>query len=528
MLNIKTLESDLHAGRISRREFIKTATLFGLATTLPGLANVASAAPKNGGKLTVGLGHGSTTDTLDPGIFDNDFTIGSSFIRYNFLTEIDANGSLIPELAESWEATPDAKVWTFTMRKGVEFHNGKSMTPQDVVVSIQHHLGKASTSAAKPLLEAITDIKADGDKVIFTLEAGNADLPLVLSDYHIPVMPTVDGKPDWQSAIGTGPYIQQVWEPGVRAAYKRNPNYWKAGRAHFDELEILSIADVAARTNALVSGQLDFMDRCETKTAHLLSRRPGIKVEEASGNAHYTFPMRTDLAPFDNNDVRLALKYALDREALLRAVLHGYGYLGNDHPIGRGQQYFAKDLPQRSYDPDKAKFHLKQAGLSKLNLDVKASEAAFGGGVDAAVLYKEHAAKAGININVIREPADGYWSNVWLKDRCGMCESYWSGRPSEDIMFSTTYASGAEWNESAWENAEFNRLLKAARSELDTVKRREMYYEMQRLVRDEGGAVVPVFNNFVHAFTDKLTHGLEVATNWPNDGHRYVERWWFV
>ncbi len=528
MNHIDKLTNDLHAGRISRREFVKTAALFGLAVTLPGVAKVASAAPKKGGKFTAGLGSGSTTDLLDPGSYANNFITGTGFARYNFLTEVDTDDNLIGELAESWDVSPDAKVWAFQMRKGVEFHNGKTVTAQDVVDSINHHRGKDSTSAAKSIVDAIADIKADGDKVMITLNNGNVDLPVLLSDYHLAIMPSKDGKSDWTSGVGSGAYILTEFEPGVRFRAKRNPNYWKQGRGHFAEIEMLTIADVVARTNALITGQIDFMERCEIKTVHLLERNQDIQVEEQQGFAHYTIPMRTNLAPFDDNNIRLALKYALDREALLQTILRGHGYIGNDHPIPKTNPFFAADLAQKSYDPDKAKFYLKQAGLSGLKVDLSTAEAAFDGAVNTATLFKEHAAKAGININVVREPDDGYWSNVWNTDNRKWSMCFWSGRPTADWMFSTAYSEDAAWNDANWKHAQFNRLLVAARSELDQVKRREMYHEMQRLVSDEGGTVVPLFNNHIHAITNKIAHDEKMAANWPNDGHRYTERWWFA
>jgi peptide/nickel transport system substrate-binding protein len=528
MTKLTKLEQELRAGRLSRRDFLQATTALGLGAVAPAFLSTAHAAPKQGGKMTVGLGHGSTTDSLDPGTYENDFTIGSSFARFNFLTEISNTGELVGELAESWDVTPDAKEWTFKLRSGVEFHNGKSLTAEDVVNSINHHKGEESTSAAKPIVDPIVDIKADGDTVTFVLEAGNADFPFLVSDYHLAIMPTKDGKPDWASAVGTGPYVQESFEPGVNLKLKRNPNYWKQGTAHFDEAELIVIADVGARTNALNTGEVDMMDRCDIKTLHLLQRNKNVVVEEISGNGHYTIPMRTHLEPFNDNNVRLALKYSLDREQMLQTVLGGHGSVGNDHPIGSGQRYYAADLPQKSYDPDKAKFHLKEAGLSSLDVDLSAADAAFAGAVDAAQIYKENAAKAGININVIREPADGYWSNVWNTDNRGWCFSYWGGRPTEDWMFATAYAAGASWNESAWEHEEFNKLLVAARSELDENKRRDMYVEMQRLCSDEGGSIVPLFNNYIHAISTKVAHEESMATNWANDGHRYLERWWFA
>ncbi len=526
---LKNLQQDFKAGRISRRKFVQGASMLGLAAVTPGVLNTAHAAPKKGGKFTVGLGAGSTTDTLDPGQYENDFEQGSAYARYNYLTEIDTTGNLIGELAESWEVTPDAKIWTFKLRRGVEFHNGKSLTAADVIASINHHRGEGSTSAVKDQLAPITEIKADGDHVVVvTLDGGNADFPFILSDYHLPIMQDKDGKADWMVNIGTGGYAAGVFDPGVRARFTRNPNYWKEGRAHFDEVEIITIADVGARTNALTTGEIDFMDRCDIKTLHFLQRNKDIQIEELEGTGHYTIPMRTNLKPFDDNNVRLALKYAIDREAILQTVLRGHGYVGNDHPIGKGQRYFASDLPQREYDPDKAKFYLKKAGLSELKVELKAADAAFVGAVDAAVLYKEYAAKAGITIDVNRVPNDGYWGNVWNTDNCVWCMCYWGGRPDENSMFTVAYASGANWNDASWENERFNQLLVAARSELDEARRRDMYGEMQKIVSDEGGTVVPVFNNYIHATSNRIAHEKDMASNWANDGNRYAERWWFA
>ncbi|MEL6482250.1 MAG: ABC transporter substrate-binding protein [Pseudomonadota bacterium] len=485
-----------------------------------------AAEPKKGGTMRIGRAHGSTTDNLDPGVWENDFTIGQAFTYCNYLTEIDENNALAPELAESWEASPDAKEWVFKIRKGVTFHNGKDVTPEDVVASLNHHRGPDAKSAAAGIVGQIEDIKADGDNVVFTLSGGNADFPFIMSDYHLPVLPSADGKIDWQNGIGCGPYKITSFEPGVRATYEKFADYWKSDRAHFDAVEQLSISDAAARINALLTGEVDVIDRVDLKTVERLKRAPGVAVEQTNGNQHFTLPMDTRLAPFDNPDVRRALKYALDREDLLQKILRGYGTLGNDHPIGPANTYLNKDLEQVAYDPDKAKFHLKQAGLDSLTVDLHMSEAAFAGAVDAGTLYAENAAPAGITINVVREPADGYWSNVWMKK--GWVGSYWGGRPTEDWMFSQVYQTGADWNEAFWSNEGFDKLLKEARAELDPAKRGEMYGEMQRILRDDGGSVIPMFSSYVFARSTKLDHGPNMASNWDMDGHKLVERWWFA
>ena len=525
---IAWLGRQLFSGKISRREFIGRTVALGattaLATSLAG--EIAKAAPKHGGHVRVGQGHGSTTDSLDPATYENGYTAVLNYAIHNHLAEIGQSGNLEPELAESWEASSDATTWTFKLRKGVEFHNGKTMTAEDVVASINHHRGEETKSAAKPLLTQVEDIKADGDDtVVVRLTGGNADFPYVISDYHVAILPTKDGGVDWQSGTGTGPFKLQGFEPGVRADYVRNPNYFKGDKPYFDSMEQLSIIDVTARTNALTTGEIDVMDRCDLKTVHLLKRSPNLQVKETVGTLHYTFPMRTDTPPFDNNDVRLALKHAINREEIVQKVLRGFGSLGNDHPISPSVPFFAKDLPQRGYDPDKAKFHLKKAGAEGLAVQLSAADAAFAGAVDAAVLYKEHAAAAGINIEIVREPNDGYWSNVWMQKP--WCACYWGGRPTQDWMFSTAYVNGADWNDTFWKHDKFNELVIQARAELDQNKRAQMYAEMQAIIRDEGGVVVPMFANYVFAMSAKIEHG-EMQGNWDLDGDKFFERWWFA
>ncbi len=531
MHQLKHYESLLSRGKITRREFMGRAAALGfsaaLATSLAGQA-LQAATPKKGGRLITGVGHGSTTDSLNPATYENGFMADLGYALHGHLTETSNEGELIPQLAEGWEASADAATWTIKLRKGIEFHNGKTMTAADVVASINHHRGEDTKSAAKPIVAAVEDIKADGDDtVVFSLKGGDADFPFIMSDYHLAILPSKDdGTVEWESGVGIGGYALKEFEPGVRAVTERAPNYWREGRAHFDAFELLSIVDVAARTNALVTGEIHAMDRCDIKTLHLLKRNQDIVIEETTGYAHYTIPMRTDTAPFDDNNVRLALKYGLDREALLKTVLRGHGVIGNDHPISTANRYHAADLPQRQYDPDKSKFHLKQAGLDSLTVPLHAADAAFGGALDAAVLYKEHAAKANINIDVVREPNDGYWSNVWMNKPWCMC--YWGGRPTEDWMFSTAYASGADWNDTFWEHEQFNKLLVEARGQLDETKRREMYFEMQRILSDEGGVVVPMFNNYVFATSNKIAHDPQMSATGELDGNRLAERWWFA
>lgn len=528
----KDLAHLLSRGIIERRRFVMMAIAMGLAAPAAvALADrTVAATPKKGGRFRLASTGASITDNLDPALISDVYMIlvSSGQLR-NCLTEIAPDGKLIPELAESWEASPDAKVWTFKLRKGVEFHNGKSLTAEDVVASLNHHRGEESSSAVKDIVKSVTDIKAGNREVTVTLAEGNADFPYLMSDSNLGVCPAkAEGGIDWQSGTGTGGYILESFDPGVQTITKRNPNYWKEGRAHFDEVETLFVADAAARTNALNTGEIEAMNRVDLKTVERLKSSPGVTILVGTGNQHVSLPMIASAPPFDNNNVRLALKYAIDREEWLTKVMRGYGNLGNDHPIGPANRYHAtaEELPQRVYDPDKAKFHLKKAGLDTLNVQIHVAEVVFAGAVDGAVLYQQQAKGAGINIEVVRMPDDGYWSDVWLVKP--WCASFWGGRATEDWMFTQVYSSGASWNESKWDNEKFNALLVAARAELDESKRRDMYVEMQRILHDEGSTVIPLFASYVQAVSNKVQLPETINTNSELDGGRCAERWSFA
>ena len=535
--HIADLQKNLTSGRIDRRQFITAAVAAGVA--LPAALSmtdaVLAATPKKGGRLRQGFSAGSTTETLDAlkstgSVVEicNNWCWGSN------LTEVQPDGSIGPELAESIEGSDKGRTWVFKLRKGVTFHNGKSLTPEDVIDSVNRHRGEDSASAVKSLFEPIEEMRKDGDdQVVIRLKAPNADFPFVLSDYRLVIMPSDgNGNVDTTSGNGTGPYIIDSFYPGVRSFFKRNPDYFKADRAHFDEIEHLVILDTAARQNALTTGAVDVIDSIEPKTAHLMARVKGVRIQEVTGTQSRNMVMRLDTPPYDNLDLRLAIKLSAKRQELVDKIEGGHGVVGNDHHISPAQQYYNSELPQREYDPDKARFHLKKAGMEGIKLELLASKAALEGAADAAILLKESAAAAGIDITVKRVPADGFWSNVWNKPGTGFVTSYWGGRPTNDWMFTTCCVAESNWNDSAWTGTpaadRFNDLIVAARSELDQDKRREMYWECQRLVHEDSGTLVWGFTNYLHGLRDNVRHPEKVAGNWTLDGAKSPERWWFA
>lgn len=512
---------------VSRRSFMQTGLAAGAALSagLSGAGRAAAATPTKGGHFRFGFAHGSTGDVLDPGKVLNGLLSATHYAVTNTLTEVDTDGALIPKLATEWDATPDAMTWTFKLRQGVEFHDGKPLTVDDVIASIDHHRGEDSSSSAKSMVSAIKSIRADGpDRVVIELSGGDADFPFKLSSFNFPIYAARDdGSLAFEAGVGVGAYKLVNFEPGVRADFEKNPNYWNDARGHFDSAELISIKDVTARTNALRTGEVHAIDRLELKTAALLAQTEGVVVHEVEGKTHYTFPMHTNVDPFNDSHVRMAVKLGLDREKMLETILFGHGQIGNDTPINSAYPFFNAEMEQRTYDPEKAKWHLRQAGHDRLGLTLSASDAAFSGAVDAAVLYKEQARDAGLDITVEREPVDGYWSSVWMQKP--WCACYWPGYATPDSIFTQAYASGASWNDTFWENDRFNDLLVQARSELNPARRAELYGEMQMLVRDDCGTVVPFFANDVFAVTDKVGTG-QLSNNYEVDGRLFLERWW--
>ncbi len=507
---------------VSRRTLLGGAAALSAALAAP-RARAAEQTPRQGGTLRLGLIGGSTSDTLNPLTALDWVPVVIGFSLFNGLIENSADNTPEPELAERWEAKPGAAEWVFTLRKGVTFSNGKTFDADDAIYSLNLHRGNTKSGAAGPM-KAISDIrKLDSHQIQITLSAPDADLPYVLSDYHVLMVP--NGFTDWAKPVGTGGFTVEKFEPGVTCTLKRRADYWKPDRAHVDSVVITMIADGAARLNALLTGQVDIINTVDPRTVPVIKRNPKLSLVQAPGGWHAIMPMMIDHAPYSDPNVRLALKHGIDREAVLKSLFAGYGTLGNDQPIPASDPFHNPNLPQTAYDPDKAKFYFNKAGNPTTQILLQASDAAFSGAVDMATLFQANAAKGGIKIDVKREPADGFWDNVWLKG--AFTTSYWGGRPAATQMFGIAYKSDAPWNDTHWRVPQFDKLLADARAELDTAKRREYLWEMQRMLHDDGGALIPVFRDYLDAHNDRVA-GLTPHKGFLLDNGRVCEKVWLT
>ena len=489
------------SGGARRRELMQMVAAAGLGSAgslwLPESARAQT--PRRGGQIRAAGYSSSTADTVDPA----KQSLSTDYVRcnmfYNTLTALDGNLAPQPELAES--ITSDrATVWTIKLRKGVTFHDGKALTPADVVYSLQRHNDPKVGSIAKPLAAQMTEIKASGpDEVTITLSAPNADFPVVLGTFHFHIIK--DGTTEFVKPIGTGPFICKEFTPGVRTIGVRNPNYWKPGKPYLDEIEFFGIPDETARVNALLAGDIQLAGGVTPRSTRLIKAQPGLSVFETPAGVYTDLIVRLDAPGTGNLDFALALKHLQDREQMRDAIYQGFAVIGNDHPITPSNRFYNADIPQRAFDPDRAKFHFQKSDVGKTKVPIVVSPAA-AGSAEMAVMIQEAGGKIGLDLEVRRVPGDGYWANYWLKSAVGFGNI--NPRPSVDILFTLFFKSDAPWNESAWKDPKFDSLLAAARGETDFAKRKQMYGEMQLAIRDTSGIGIALFNSFLDGHVSKL------------------------
>jgi len=463
------------------------------------LPEPAFAQARRGGRIRVATQSSSTADTLDPakGALSTDYV--RHYMLYSGLTQFDTRLTPRLALAESFE-TRDRMRWRIRLKKGVQFHDGRTLTAADVVYSLMRHKDPMVGSKVKSVAAQIAEARAIGtDEVEVRLTSPNADLPTILATSHFLIIR--DGTTDFRTAVGTGPYRLKVFRPGVRTIVARNPNYWKPGRPYLDEIELIGIPDEVSRVNALLSGDVQLINGVNPRSFKRIRASARHTILETQAGLFTDLAIRQDRAPTGHPDFTMAMKLLMDRELIRRALFRGYATVANDQPIAPTHPYYLQGLPQRGYDPDRARYLLKRAGLLGVRLPVYASPAAEGS-VDMASILQEAASKIGLRLAVNRVPADGYWSTHWMKHPLTFGNT--NPRPTADLMFSQFYKSDADWNESGWRNARFDQLLLAARAEADEAKRKQMYGDMQVLVHEKGGVAIPVFISSLDGYDRRL------------------------
>ena len=412
-------------------------------------------------------------------------------------------------------------MWTIKLRRDVKFHDGTPLTADDVVFSLARHKDPATGSAAKALAAPMKEITASGKhEVKITLESPNADLPVVLGTPHFLIIK--NGTSSFTTAIGTGPYRCQEFQPGIKSIGVRNTEYFKPGQPYLDEIELFGIPDQTARLNALLSGDVQIAAAISPQLAKRVQASPGYAVFETKAGGYNDLVIRQDSDLGKNQDLVLALKYLLNREQMRSAVFQGYAVLANDQPIDPTNRFYFPGLKQRPFDPEKAKFHLQRAGIGNTTVPLHAMASSTM--LDQAVLIQQAAQQIGLN-----RRCEAHAGRRLLVERLdeaaahhGQHQPAAQRRRAVHAVLQVRFRPGTR---ARWKNEKFDQLLVAARGERDEAKRKQMYGEMQTLVHENCGIGLPVFISILDAHTAKLK-GLKPIPTGGLMGYAYAENVW--
>ncbi len=485
----------------SRRDTLKLmmATGVSLATAQNLLSSGSEAraqTPVKGGTVRAAVSLHGPDDQLDPIQFTSaiDYTRGRA--HYNSLIQLDDNVTPQPELAETFEPNDDASEWTFKLREDVNFHDGTPFTADDVIWSMNRHLGEESVSVIKAVLGSVQEWKKVGShEVKAIMNTPNSDLPTLLGIFQSKIIKneTTGG------GMGTGPFVMETFEPGVKSVSVRNENYWREP-AHLDALEITAITDPIARVNALISGDFHLIGDVDPKAIQQIDEADGVSMISIAAGAYNGLCAMQNAEPGSNADFVKGLQFAQDRERIVKKILKGHGSVGNDQPIMSAYGAdFCSELPVREFDLDKAKHHFEKSGYSTAELFV----APVGAGIeDTCLLAQANCAKAGFDLKIKKVPNDGYWGAVWMQEPLNVTS--WNMRPTANAMLSIAFAPDAPWNDTLWKNDRVGELLSLALAEIDPTKRHDMYCEIQTLVNTESGMVIPAHINVLDGISDRI------------------------
>jgi peptide/nickel transport system substrate-binding protein len=537
------LMEERRAGRMSRREFLRRATVAGVSLTAAGslLAACGSSeeqsdqgqAPagpiKRGG--TARLGFIVPASDPDPVTLFSGGAQNTTQICAEALCFPRADYTLAPMLATKWEAANGAKEWTFTLREGVKFHDGSTMTADDVVATFDRLTDPDNESAALGTFSGILSYqqteKIDAGTVRFNLDRPYVDFPTLVSpfNYNALILPKDYEMGTFsKGGVGTGPYILKEYRPNQGATYVKNPDYWGKGKPHMDGVEVSYYDDNSPLVLALQGGEVDLVPGLPYQGSQALFGDPRITILAASESSYRSVHMRVDREPFTDKRVRQAFALCLDRPALVQGLLDGRGDPGNDHPFAPvyPDSPTGSAVPQRSQDHDRARKLLADAGHPN-GIQVDLTTERYLEIPQYAVTLKEQLKPAGIDVNLNILPQAEYYGSgdnqPWLEVPLGIVD--WAARGSASQTIAPAYLCDGIWNSAHWCNEEYDRLVGQFDGELDEGRRRELATRAATLQQEETPAIIsywvdgirPTGEN-VHGLAEGPTAVLDVSSVW--------------
>ncbi|MBP5865444.1 ABC transporter substrate-binding protein [Streptomyces scabiei] len=450
--------------------------------------------PKRGGRLRAAFAGGGASETLDPHLASLFADVARAKALFDKLADYGADLSARPRLAAKWESDKALDRWRVTLREAA-FHDGSPVTAKDVLFSYRRIADPKKAFRAKASLEPI-DLdasRATGERDIeFVLKRPTAEFPNVLAAFGAYIVPEGTADADFdRKPIGSGPFRFVSFAPGRSAVFRRHDAYWD-GAPHLDELEFVVANEESARVNALLGGQVGYAHELNPATARAHEDKGRIEIVRLRNSAMQAFCMKTDRPPFDDKRVREAFFLIADRQELVDGALSGAGVVGNDL-FGKGYEYYPAGLPQREQDLDRARALLKRAGAEKLKVTLDTSAVA-AGFTEAAGIFRDQAAKAGVTVEVRMGSKDSYWSDILDS---GTLSCYRSGAMPIEAHISQRLLTDSTTNATHWRHKDFDALYRQAQSSRDKAERGAVYERMQRRLYAEGGFLIWGFADWI-------------------------------
>lgn len=467
---------------------------------------------RHGGALRVGATGGGSQDTIDAHKPTSDCDIMRVWQLYEPLAVRTPDFSKLEMvLAESLQPEHNsADVWVARLRKGVQFHDGRPVTADDLIFSLRRILDPKDPkvgAASIGYVDYKNLKKLDARTVRIPLKLANSGFPDDIGQYFNSVVPT-DYDP--RKPIGTGAFQYKSFSPGQQSVFVRNPHYWRPNEPYVDSLTIIDFPDQTARVNALLGGQVDAIDNLPAAQIASVKGNQGLQVLISPTGAWQPFTMRIDQAPFNDPRVRQAFRLIVDRPQMIQQVLSGQGRVANDLYAPYDPAY-AKNLPQHQQDYEQAKSLLSQAGHSGLSVELVTADV-FQGVVQAAQVFAQQAKGAGVNVRVRKVDTGTFYGDNYLK--WTFAQDFWATR-----TYLAQVAQGSlpnsPFNETHWGAGRFEKLINQGRGELDQGKRTEILQEAQKMEYDEGGYIIPYFSNLIDAYSSKVGGFVQAKSGFP-------------
>ncbi len=520
---------ELLAGRLSRREFVRRGAVVGLSTGAMGAILAACGSANKTGKAASAS---SSSTASGPAVKGGTLKFGQQVpaASINPLTIADVGGlnllcqtgeflardnvgTLQPMLATKWAPSAGGKVWTFTLRQGVKFHDGSTMTADDVVYTFQQLADPKNSSNALSTFQGVLTgggvRKVDDHTVAFHLEAANGNFPFVVSsdNYNAIIVPKGTDYAKWQSSfVGTGPFILKSYAANQSASFAPNPDYWGA-KPYLDGTMFTFYQSQQPAIVAMQGGQVDGIVEFVAQGAQAILGSSKFQIINQKSSLHRELSMRCDKPPFNDPRVRQAMALTLNRPDMVKALLTGYGQVGNDSPFAPVFKSTDTSVPQRAQDIAKAKQLLAAAGhphgfSATLYTEQYEEIPAL------AQVIKQQASAAGININLKVETQTAYYGKAtygnsnWLDGQMSLVD--YGDRGVPNVFLQATLTKTGPWNAAHFRSSEYDNLVKQYVATVDLTTQKTIAGKIQNLLLAQTPLIIPYFFDGLTATTQSV------------------------